>query len=108
MRRLDDDKDDDAYDDETSAPYILPPPTPAVAVTGKNKRLHRTRLTMCGRTIDISALRHPLNYFGFSRAVDGASRRRRRGLLSGVVHDILRVAWMPIVSFMTIAWVMFR
>lgn len=103
MRRFDDDEEDI----DSDAPYILPPPTPAVRITGKDKRLQRTRLTICGRTVDISAFRRLLHYVGFSRHGGTTSRRKRRGLLVGLVDDVLSVAWMPVVLFVAIAWAMF-
>lgn len=102
MRRFDEDDEDD------EDAYILPPPTPAVSVTGKDRRLRRTTVTMCGRTLDVSLIHHLLSYlYGFVSNADATSKWRRRGLFGGFLHDMMAVGWMPIVLFVVIAWCMF-
>ncbi|KAF7790395.1 hypothetical protein EIP86_001350 [Pleurotus ostreatoroseus] len=96
IRRFDDEEDDD----EGALP------TPAVSVTGKDKRFLHTRVSLCGRSMDVSAFRRLLHYVGCAASTSSSSRRRR-GLLGGFADDVLRVAWPPVVLFVAIAWVMF-
>ena len=96
IRRFDDEEDDD----EAALP------TPAVSVTGKDKRVLYTRVSLCGRSMDVSAFRRLLHYVGCAASTSSSSRRRR-GLLGGFADDVLRVAWPPVVLFVAIAWVMF-
>lgn len=103
VRRFEDDDSDDEHG------FILPPPTPAVAVTGKTERPRRTTITVGGWTIDVSVLRCCLApYLIIMDNSHATSRWKRRGLFGGFLRDVLSVAWMPVGLFVAIAWWMFQ
>lgn len=83
-------------DDDSS--FVLPPPTPAVAVTQKGRR---------GRTWPsrLRSMRRRLAYMASCRSSpDSALERNRTGLLRGFLEDVLDVAWVPVLLFGAIAW----
>ena len=90
---------DDAGSDEDGdgGAYVLPPPTPAVAVSAKGRR---------GRSCIASATRARC----VRRLLCGRGtsvRRSRAGVLRGLAEDVLEVAWVPVGMFVAVAWWMF-
>lgn len=92
---------EDEEDADEGSPYALPPPTPAVAVTGKGRRARswQSRIRSMRRRCATLLCRR--------RGTDGGLRRSRAGLLRGFAEDVLDVAWVPLVLFAAIAWWMF-
>jgi ethanolamine phosphate phosphodiesterase len=96
------DEPDDEDEDGEHSMYALPPPTPAVTVTGKARR----GPSSLSRFVKIRSIRRLSYVFGCSGRAQTALRRRE-GLLHGFSRDVVQVAWVPVVLFVAIAWWMF-
>lgn len=99
----------DEPDETNEAAFMLPPPTPSVAITSKESRPRTYTFTINGRKwiADPTALRRLLSVvFGccFSLRSDSLRGRRRTRLLRAFFADVAAVAWLPVMLFVAIMW----
>ena len=104
-----------ALDEADEAEFMLPPPTPAFAVTAKDRRPHTRLVAVGGRKfiVDVTAARELVAYVfgccwaGRNRKADAPRMRmgrRRTRLLRAFVADVAAVAWPPVVIFVSMMW----
>lgn len=93
----------EASDEDEGGSYVLPPPTPAIAVSAKGRRNQSWLSGVSCDAVKVRSIRRLLLCCG-GRGREASARRKRRGVLRGFVEDVVGVAWVPVVVFVAMAW----
>ena len=100
-------KHDESQEETDEAAFMLPPPTPGIAITSKEHRSRTRTFSLGGRkmVLNLTALRHLLSYvFGCCMSSDAVHGRRRTRALHGFLADVAGVAWLPLALFVGMLW----